>query len=64
MREQKLYMCEYCGTQYKDKTKALSCEKTHKKVSNLKDTRYHANCDLPDRVEVVFEDGTSCWYKR
>lgn len=29
MLEQKLYMCEFCRTQYKDKQKALDCEKNH-----------------------------------
>lgn len=64
MKEQKLYVCEYCGTQYKEKLKASDCEKGHKKVSGINDTRYHAMCDYPDKVQVTFRDGTSIWYKR
>lgn len=64
MKEQKLYLCEYCGTQYKEKQKALNCEKIHKKISGVKDSRYHANGDIPDRVEISFSDGSSIWYKR
>ena len=64
MKEQKLYMCEYCGTQYKDKSKALDCERKHKQPDRVKNARYHAGCDFPDRVEIKFTDGTSCWYKR
>lgn len=64
MKEQKLYVCEYCGTQYKEKEKALACEGKHKKATGIKDTRSHAGADYPDRVEVAFSDGTSQWYKR
>lgn len=64
MKEQKLYVCEQCGTQFKDKEKALKCEKGHKMPKLIRDARYHAGCDYPDRVEVAFADGTRCWYKR
>lgn len=26
MREQKLYICDYCGTQYKEKVRCAECE--------------------------------------
>lgn len=64
MKELKLYLCEHCGTQYKEKEKAKECEKGHRTVKGIKDARYHAGGDYPDRVEVVFTDGTACWYKR
>ena len=64
MKEQRLWVCEYCGTQYKERTKAAECEKKHKRVSGVKDAKYHAGGDYPDRVEVTFSDGTKCWYKR
>lgn len=35
MKEQKLYVCEFCGTQYGDKSKAKICEDNHKKVRKL-----------------------------
>lgn len=54
MKEQKLYVCECCGTQYKEKSKALDCEKSHAKNPAIKDTRYHAHSAFPDRVEITF----------
>lgn len=64
MKEQKLYVCECCGTQYKEKSKALDCEKSHAKNPAIKDTRYHAHSAFPDRVEITFEGGKRIWYKR
>ena len=29
MKELKLYQCEICGTQYKEKTACTKCEKSH-----------------------------------
>ena len=64
MKEQKLYVCEWCGTQYKDKNQALECEKGHKAAKHIHNSIYHSKCDFPDRVEIEFTDGTRCWYKR
>ena len=64
MKELKLFVCEYCGTQYKDKEKAKECEKVHKVANGINNASYHANGDYPDRVEVHFTDGKSIWYKR
>ncbi len=64
MKEQKLYVCDFCGTQYKDKKKAMACEKGHKLIARINNEGYHAGGELPDRVEVEFTDGSRCWYKR
>ena len=68
MKEQKLYVCEFCGTQYKEKSKALDCEKNHHTPKTMKQPQYHAaKCSqdgYPDRIEIVFEDGKVVWYKR
>lgn len=64
MIETKLYICEYCGTQYKEKAKAEKCEATHLKKPKVKDMRNHAMNDVPDKIEIVFENGKSIWYKR
>ena len=64
MKEQKLYVCDFCGTQYKDKEKARICEKGHKMPKRISDVRYRAEGDSPDRVEVEFTDGSRCWYQR
>ena len=68
MKEQKLYVCDFCGTQYKEKLKALGCEKNHHTPKTMRQTQYHAaKCSqdgYPDRIEIVFEDGEAVWYKR
>ena len=59
MKEQKLYVCEFCGTQYKEKSKALECEKNHHTPKTMRQPQYHAaKCSqdgYPDRIEIVFE---------
>lgn len=64
MKELKLYVCDCCGTQFKDKQKAKECENGHKIAIENKNASYHANCDYPDRIEVKFSDGKCVWYKR
>lgn len=68
MKEQKLYVCEFCGTQYKEKQSALNCEKNHKIPSGITKTKYHAaKCvedGYPDRIEIKFNDGKTIWYKK
>ena len=68
MKEQKLYVCEFCGTQYKEKSKALECEKNHHVPKTMRQPQYHVvKCSqdgYPDRIEIVFEDGKTIWYKR
>lgn len=68
MREQKLYICEKCGTQYKEKDKAVRCEKMHKSHVKINNAAYHAcKCEAdgyPDRVEIEFSDGSKKWYKK
>ena len=36
MKEQKLYVCEFCGTQYKEKQSALNCEKNHHTPTDMR----------------------------
>ena len=56
MKEQKLYVCEFCGTQYKEKSKALECEKNHHTPKTMRQPQYHvAKCSqdgYPDRIEI------------
>lgn len=67
MKEQTLYICEFCGTQYKEKSKALGCEKNHHTPKAMGQLKYHAaKCSqdgYPERIEVAFENGV-VWYKR
>ena len=68
MKEQKLYVCEYCGTQYKNKDNALTCEARHHPPVKIINAAYHAAKSVddgyPDRIEVKFSDGKTIWYKR
>lgn len=64
MKELTLYVCDTCGTQYKDKEKAKQCEKSHNFANSISNATYHANADYPDRIEVNFTNGKKIWYKR
>jgi hypothetical protein len=68
MKEQTLYICEFCNTQYKSKQAALDCEKYHHTAKTMRQPQYHAaKCSqdgYPDRIEIVFDDGKTIWYKR
>lgn len=68
MREQKYYVCDFCHTQYQDEKNALKCENNHHTPKQIKKSKYHAaSCEqdgYPDRIEVVFENGVTVWYKK
>lgn len=68
MKEQKLYICEYCNTSYKDKKQCQACEKGHCKPVKIKDCRYISlNNNIkgyPNSIYVEMEDGTTQIYKR
>lgn len=64
MKEVKLYVCEHCGTQFKEKDKAEKCEKSHNSVKKIICEKYHSYGNYPDRVEICFVDGKTLWYKR
>lgn len=68
MKEQKLYVCEFCNTQFKIKEEALRCESNHHSPKEMRQPHYHrANCSrdgYPDRIEIVFDDGKTIWYKK
>ena len=64
MKEQRLYVCEMCGTKYNEKERALDCEKAHMRPVGFAGMKFHANAAVPDWIEVTFSDGSSCRYKR
>ena len=68
MKEQTLYICEICGTQYKNKKSALDCEKNHHVPIQVRQSYCHFGKCLqdgyPDRIEIVFDDGEILTYKR
>lgn len=70
MKEQKLYVCEYCNTSYKNKTMAIQCEETHKKLTGASfEAAYKPFTVIPSgeplKIRVKFQ-GSDKWidYKR
>ena len=68
MKKINLYVCEICGTQYKDEPYAKRCEANHKKIDRIGQVRYQSFSDnkpgYPIAVELVMEDGTKLTFKR
>lgn len=68
MKEIKHYVCEICGTEYKEKLRATDCEKNHKKPKKIKSCKYNPkssdNTGLPSSVMIEFDDGTEVKFSR
>lgn len=68
MKEQKLYVCEYCNTQFKEKEEALKCEESHRTAKAIKSAGYHRAVsipdDYPDILMIEFDNGKVERYKR
>lgn len=68
MKELKLYQCEICKTQYKDKAECEKCEKSHIKPKKITETMYlnfkDDNTGYPVSITVEMEDGFTITYKR
>ena len=69
MKEVKLYQCEICGTQYKEKLKAKDCEASHIKPVKISGMKFNSmNCGsgdgLPVKITVTFENGACVDYRR
>lgn len=65
--EIQLYVCEHCGTKYKDKNECKKCESNHRAALEIHDMRFHACKDsdnYPDKVELKMADGKMIWYHR
>ena len=60
MKSIQLYVCEHCGTKYKDKNECKKCESNHRAALEIHDMRFHACKDsdnYPDKVELKMADG-------
>ena len=68
MKELKLYVCEHCGTQYKNKAEAEKCETSHKtklKIKEMKFVSYKNNhTGFPITLEVVDENNYTVRYRK
>ena len=68
MRKVEHYVCEICGTEYRDKSMAENCEKCHKQPVAIHQARYVSKSQngagYPVAVEIQMSDGTFQTYKR
>lgn len=68
MKEIKHYICEICGTEYREKTKARECEKAHKKPKKIQHSDYHSlsvdASGYPAKIHVEMSDGKIVLYKK
>lgn len=61
MKESKYYICELCGTKFKDKEKCIKCESSHRKIDTVK-PKYYGGQRKP-MLFITFEDGKTVEYK-
>lgn len=68
MKALQLYVCEKCGTQYKDKAACKKCEESHKVPVKITGMRYLSlnqnKPGYPIEISVQMEDGTTMKYRR
>lgn len=68
MKEIKHYICEICGTEYKDKLNAQKCEKNHCELDSIEKCRYlsyeYNNKGYPISIDVRMMNGQIVTYKR
>ncbi len=68
MIERKLYMCEFCRTDYKDAKDCIACEAKHKTKLHIQDAVYKpfktVNDGFPIKLVVVADDGSVASYHR
>lgn len=68
MKETKLYICDYCGTQYKERLKCQECEKGHKKIKSIDSCKYVSikgdATGYPSKIIIVMDNGEKVEYKR
>lgn len=68
MKEVKHYICEICGTEYNEKSKAQNCERGHVAPVEIKKAKYINIKDnqkgYPISIDVRMADGEIVTYKR
>ena len=68
MKEVKHYICDICGTEYNEKTKAKLCERKHCFPVEIVECRYvpyyHNEKGYPISVRVKMSDGEVVTFKR
>ena len=68
MREIRHYVCDICGTEYANRGKAETCEKSHKTPKKITYCYYRPISDdksgYPQRITVEMSDGEKVLYQR
>ena len=67
MKQVNLFVCETCGTQYKEKQKCQDCEKSHVRPVQITGEKYmpmFCNGEYPVHISVRMADGKTITYKR
>ena len=68
MKTLEKYQCEYCHTEYHEKSACERCEKNHKVKPKIKKTIYQSyemdRSGYPMRINIEFENGETITYKR
>lgn len=68
MKQISLFVCEVCGTQYKDKMAAKDCESSHKVPDKIAGCRYLSKSQnakgYPQDISVAFKNGEVVRYHR
>ena len=68
MKQKILYVCELCGTEYKDERAAERCERGHIMPKKIHESKFQSiNVDqkgYPSRITILMENGERVEYKR
>ena len=59
MKEQTLYICEYCNERYGDKASALTCELSHPIPIGIAELYFKHRSKYPKGLKIQFADGHS-----
>lgn len=68
MKEQTIYVCEFCNTQFKKREDAIGCERYHHKANKIVGSKYHravsSSDGYPDTLKIEFDDGKTVDYRK
>ena len=62
MKEITSYVCEMCGTEYKEIGDCKRCEESHIKIKQIERAQYEESDKYPTKITVEFEDGKTVTY--
>ena len=68
MKQETVYVCEHCKTQYLNRDYAQKCEENHKDIKKIIDLKYlpiDRKADgRPERIKIEFANGTEWYYRK